>query len=227
MSRHLDNFLDALARGRRPRRRRALDGDAMRIAATAAAVRAARSEAATPTPEFVDGLASRLRDVAASEGLDHPAHDRRRFLAAAAFAGAAALGGAGIERLLTGARASDPTPESRSAAALVPDAGSWQRVAALEVVRTQEVVRFEQSGVTGYVLLTETGVAALSAVCTHLGCLLAFKAADRRLHCPCHASTAFGLDGSVSTSVYQLAALPRLGARINGLDVEVLLPKNT
>jgi Rieske Fe-S protein len=220
VNRHLEEFLDALVRGRRPRARHGLDGDDIRVAAAAAALRAARPDATTPTPEFVDHLAGRLRAEVVAQARGRQATDRRRFLAvAASVAGAAAIGGAGSDRLLTAEQNGTAAP-----ATLVPDAGRWQPVATLDSVRTQEVVRFDQAGVNGFVVMSEAGVVAMSAVCTHLGCTLVFDSADRRLHCPCHTSTAFSLDGSLATSWYPLPALPRLQARINGPDVEVLLP---
>jgi Rieske Fe-S protein len=44
----------------------------------------------------------------------------------------------------------------------------------------------------------QTTVAALSAVCTHLGCTVDYDAVNQQLDCPCHASV-FALDGSVLT----------------------------
>jgi Rieske Fe-S protein len=41
-----------------------------------------------------------------------------------------------------------------------------------------------------------TTVAALSAVCTHLGCIVAYNADAQQLDCPCHQSQ-FALDGTV------------------------------
>lgn len=42
----------------------------------------------------------------------------------------------------------------------------------------------------------EKGFAAVSAVCTHLGCTVQYFNSDRRFHCPCHGSV-FAADGKV------------------------------
>ncbi len=42
----------------------------------------------------------------------------------------------------------------------------------------------------------EGGLHAVSAVCTHMGCLVAFNNAERTWECPCHGSR-FGIDGTV------------------------------
>jgi Rieske Fe-S protein len=39
-------------------------------------------------------------------------------------------------------------------------------------------------------------VHALSSVCTHLGCVVSFNAAEKSWDCPCHGSR-FGVDGNV------------------------------
>ncbi len=46
------------------------------------------------------------------------------------------------------------------------------------------------------VIRTDKGFVAMSAVCTHLGCLVEFDSVKRGIHCPCHAAT-FDLDGKV------------------------------
>lgn len=43
---------------------------------------------------------------------------------------------------------------------------------------------------------TATGFVALSAVCTHAGCLVGYDAAAKRIHCPCHDGF-FDLSGNV------------------------------
>ncbi|MDM8548576.1 Rieske 2Fe-2S domain-containing protein [Desulfobacterales bacterium HSG2] len=45
-----------------------------------------------------------------------------------------------------------------------------------------------------YLIGVKSGLLALSARCPHLGCQLAYNAADRRFQCPCHGSQ-FSLKG--------------------------------
>jgi len=60
---------------------------------------------------------------------------------------------------------------------------------------TDGVVRFNREK-KAYVIGGPTGVYALSAVCTHLGCITRFKSDERVIACPCHGSR-FDLDGGV------------------------------
>ena len=58
------------------------------------------------------------------------------------------------------------------------------------------VVRFNKEK-KAYVIGTSGGVYALSAVCTHLGCITRFKSDERAIACPCHGSR-FDLEGNVT-----------------------------
>jgi len=60
---------------------------------------------------------------------------------------------------------------------------------------TDGVVRFNKEK-KAYVVGTSAGVYALSAVCTHLGCITRFKSDERVIACPCHGSR-FDLEGNV------------------------------
>ncbi len=57
------------------------------------------------------------------------------------------------------------------------------------------VVRFQKEK-KAYVIGKSGGVYALSAVCTHLGCITRFKSDERVIACPCHGSR-FDLEGNV------------------------------
>lgn len=48
-----------------------------------------------------------------------------------------------------------------------------------------------------YVVHAEEGFIAMSAVCTHLGCMTRYEEADKRLVCPCHGSV-FSTSGVVT-----------------------------
>jgi cytochrome b6-f complex iron-sulfur subunit len=52
-------------------------------------------------------------------------------------------------------------------------------------------------GKPAVVIKTDKGFVALSAVCTHLGCLVEFDSGKKAIQCPCHAAT-FDLEGHVT-----------------------------
>jgi cytochrome b6-f complex iron-sulfur subunit len=60
---------------------------------------------------------------------------------------------------------------------------------------TDGVVRFNKEK-KAYVIGAPGGVYALSAVCTHLGCITRFRSDERVIACPCHGSR-FDLEGNV------------------------------
>jgi cytochrome b6-f complex iron-sulfur subunit len=57
------------------------------------------------------------------------------------------------------------------------------------------VVRFNKDK-KAYVIGASNGVYALSAVCTHLGCIARYKSDEKVIACPCHGSR-FDLEGNV------------------------------
>lgn len=57
------------------------------------------------------------------------------------------------------------------------------------------VVRFNKEK-RAYVIGTSNGVYALSAVCTHLGCITRYRSDEKVIACPCHGSR-FDLEGNV------------------------------
>lgn len=93
---------------------------------------------------------------------------------------------------------------------------------------TGYVVRSEKaSGNTerGYTKTSQGEIIAMSAACTHKGCIVAWSNADRRFHCPCHGGL-FQEDGGIDTSSSSLylSPLPRLEVRVENGQIYVRMP---
>ncbi len=118
-----------------------------------------------------------------------------------------------------GERLGEPGAGDRN---LVPDGASWVDVAAVADLPDGTARRFSTAAFEGVLVNRGGNVEALSAACTHLGCILRVNAADRRLECPCHRA-AFGFDGSLLYKVLpqQLPPLPRMMARVREGRIEV------
>ena len=112
-----------------------------------------------------------------------PMPPRRDFLASAAYwscAGAMSFAAIGVARM--------PTP------GVLPGPSSAVKIGLPgEFPVGADPVRV--SGQNLFILRDESGFAALSAVCTHLGCVVA--ASTEGFECPCHGSR-FGPDGRVT-----------------------------
>lgn len=125
--------------------------------------------------------------------------DRRQFLKwlSGGFLSLWALGGAGA----LAAYLKAPERNEASAERMVS-------VGRLEELRVGEA-RLIQHGITPfYVLrLDATRVVALSAVCSHMRCILTFDRERKGLRCPCHDGR-FDLNGNVVSGLPQ-RALPR------------------
>jgi nitrite reductase/ring-hydroxylating ferredoxin subunit len=96
-------------------------------------------------------------------------------------------------------------------------------VAAADAVPVGGAARFSTGKVEGVVVNRGGGdFLALSAVCTHLGCILQLDQAAGRLDCPCHRA-AFGLAGEVlfHQLLQPLPPLPRIPVRVRDGHVEV------
>jgi nitrite reductase/ring-hydroxylating ferredoxin subunit len=105
---------------------------------------------------------------------------------------------------------------------LVPAGASWRPVTTVAELERRPVVRFSAGSVTGFVIRNSAGVLAMSAVCTHQGCILEPSVDLSRLDCPCH-NQSFALNGVALAGDYYLAPLPTLRSRVNGEAVEVFV----
>jgi len=117
---------------------------------------------------------------------------------------------------------------------LVPDSipTTWYPVTTLAALGNN-AVPFTSEGVVGYVIRdTTTGdaengqVIAMSAACTHMGCIVKWQNSDRKFHCPCHGGlfTASGGVGAGAAPVRYLRSLPRLQTKVENGKVYVEVP---
>ena len=209
-------FVDDLLKGRRPRRfgAHADDADALRAAAALAAARPGADE---PNAIFAERLRRELAE--AVERARRPSASRRRLLGRLGLPAAAALVGAAVA---TGIReAAERLVPEAPPGVLVPRGTSarWMPVASLASLIPGQPLRFTAGAVPGFLVQGPNEIQAISAICTHMGCLLDPSVDGERLDCPCHGAS-FALDGSPLNAEYT-RPLPRLRVRVSGDMVEV------
>jgi cytochrome b6-f complex iron-sulfur subunit len=220
-AREVRGFVEDLLRGRRTRGFRPDDDEAAQMRA-AIELRAARAGSGAASEEFVADLRRRLATDIDEPGEVVPLRSgRRRVLQFGSVAAAAVAVGAIADHVAVSAS----RPAEVAQGPLVPNNGTWTRVAASAEVPDGTVRGFEVDGITGFVRRDGGQVAAVSGVCTHQGCTLRLDAPARELRCPCHA-TAFAVNGALVS--HQLPtpprALPALSVRETDGTIEVLAP---
>ncbi len=245
----LEHFIEELQAGHTAHPPTELTLDKARIYRMAALFRSASPDEVTPRPEFAAELQARLEQelqqppktrhfpFISKKPQTKPRVSRRALLAGGAAAVAASLTlGAGIEHMVEqatqpvigGLVQSWPTP-------IVPaDAAStWFPVATLAEIG-DSAIRFATDSIIGYVVrndgdngesLKEGPVIAMSAACTHMGCIVQWQDSDNKFHCPCHGGlfTEYGKPVN-SSPIRYLTSLPRLDTKIENGKVYVRVP---
>lgn len=118
---------------------------------------------------------------------------------------------------------------------LVPaGTGMWHYVGTLAEIRGN-MKPFVTDTIVGYVTLSDgdegeqkNEIVAMSAACTHMGCIVQWQEADQQFHCPCHDGvfTEYGKP-SPSGKMRYLAALPRMQTMLgDNNEVYVYVPKS-
>lgn len=148
--------------------------------------------------------------------LDDRERTRREFLATL---GAATIGMAGLGTGVTAVRFMWPE--------VLFEAPTRFRVGRPEDIAVGTLVVLPEQRV--YLMRAAAGFFAMTAVCTHLGCLTRYEAENSVIFCPCHGSR-FAPDGAVVNGPAP-RPLPRLALTLeNGVlvvDTAVTVPRDT
>src|SRR4029077_16527970 len=204
-------FVDDQLHGRRPRRFAASKEEAEAMTAAAGLV-AGREGADIPDQAALDRLHRKINAALnQSPGLDLRA-TRRTWLRPLGTAAAAVVVGVALDEVAT----NQPQAGTGGGAApvLMPDNGTWRRVAAVTELPAGHAMPVTTGSVDAVVVNDGGNISAVSGICTHLGCKLQPDDANRKLNCPCH-MTAFSWSGKVL--YYKLksepATLPQIPVR--------------
>ena len=201
----LDQFIDTLLEGGRPAPDGMVDDEAPLAHLAAELAAAGDPSRGQPDPAFVEQLRLRMRDADAGitsvQGWSLPAEaqlrrvrlTRRDLLRVGLGAAAGLAAGAGAISIL---RPSGPAPLTGNGRPLVRD-GEWVAVARLADLPPGAAVRFSTVAFDGYVVNDAGTIRALSSVCTHMGCTLAYREEWQDLRCPCHGAS-FNLSGELA-----------------------------
>ncbi len=214
--------------------------------------RAASPEASEPRPEFAEALRARLEQElqqptvalppsGKQEKQKQPSRfSRRRALFAGGAAVAASLAiGVGIDRVIEQS-GTNGTKGNTSSTLNTPLIGAGIPTILHPVTTVAKLgsgaVPFSANGVVGYVIRDTSEpnneeIIAMSAACTHMGCIVNWENNNRKFYCPCHGGT-FTEYGDVDTSSgswgsLYLRSLPRLNTKVENGTIYVEVPAPT
>ena len=238
-----ERHLERLQQEKRPRRPRRMTPGQAKAYQMAALFRAAAPGAAEPDPAFAARLEAQLEGNLKGRGrwvrslLPAPRSNsisRRSLLAgslsaAAGLAAGAVLGGV-MEQKLSNAQQVNAWPVP-----LVGLGKDWMAIGTAADIAPGQMFQFRTETLIGYVFhndeapdiedgQSEPEWIAMSAACTHMGCIVAWNSQDRKLHCPCHAGafTRYGTP-AVGSQNY-LRSLPRMPVQVREGQVWVQVP---
>jgi cytochrome b6-f complex iron-sulfur subunit len=86
------------------------------------------------------------------------------------------------------------------------------------------VLAFTAGAIIGHVLNEDGNLRALSAICTHMGCIVGWNGATRQFDCPCHGAN-FDTDGVIQPTPeypYRPPPLIRIPVKVENGEVLVL-----
>jgi Rieske Fe-S protein len=231
----LEQFITTLQAGQAVRPPQELTPTQARVYKMARLFHTATPEANEPRPEFAAHLQERLEkelhlppDRRQSPPLRIRRVSRRMLLAGGATAAASVAVGAGLDHVLE-----QQTPSGEVQVSGPPM--NWFFVTTVSELGNQ-AIQFKSESLIGYVVRSdgtngdpsEKGqLIAMSAACTHKGCIVQWSGADRKFHCPCHDGLFTedgGTDAGAASALLYLDPLPRLDVKVEGEKIYVRMP---
>ena len=216
----LDRHVEDLLQDRKPERASLGNEDALRARQAAAMLRAARPGTSLPSGDFLRRMQNSIEEWVRPES--GPAVPRRDLSRRSLLLGGAGGLAAGLIAAVTGQRLLQPRRNLNIELPLVTN-GTWRNVVAMQSLPDGVPTRFSSGALEGYLLRTGQDVRGLSAVCTHMGCLLNWSTFRSQFECPCHGAT-FDLSGQSSgdySDPSELRPLPVLRVRVLKGTVQV------
>lgn len=216
----LDKYVEDLLQDRKPERTSLGSEDALRARQAAAMLRAARPGASLPSGDFLRRMQDSIEAWVRPES--RPAAPRRDLSRRSLLLGGAGGLAAGLIAAVGGQRLLQPRRNLNAELPLVTN-GTWRDVVAMQSLPDGVPTRFSNGALEGYLLRTGQDVRGLSAVCTHMGCLLNWSTFRSEFECPCHGAT-FDLNGQPSGDYSDpsvLRSLPVLRVRVLEGTVQV------
>jgi nitrite reductase/ring-hydroxylating ferredoxin subunit len=207
ISDRIDRLVEDLLRGRRLRlgAAEAAEREAVMAAAELAAAREGY-------PRMSSAFRRRLM-AALTGGADPGRVSRRTALGVVAGLAAGVVGAAALGRL----PAAKPGPASQTptvaGGVMKGGGGRWIEVAAMSQLSETAPTRIVAGDVVAYLFRDGTTVSGVSAICTHLPCVLDWHAGDQLLVCPCH-PVKFHPSGISTAENYSVESLPRLHIKV-------------
>jgi cytochrome b6-f complex iron-sulfur subunit len=239
-------YLDSLSEGERPSPDDVADDEALMARLAAELTAAGLPEEPAPDPAFVEQLRLRMREadhgIATVSSLPILGVGRvrlsRRDLLRTGIGAAIGLAAGGAAVAILGRNTRDAFVDPGRS--LAPG-GEWTAVARLADLPVGSVTRFSTAAFDGFLVNDEGQIRALSSVCTHMGCTLAYRPAWRDLRCPCHGASfdlyghlanggdrwtaGSGYKGDVQAYPIQLPPLVRPQVKVEGGAILVLTPR--
>ncbi len=252
----LEHYIEELQAGRVAHPPAELTPSQASIYRMAALFRSSSPEANEPRPEFAAELRARLEQELQQPPKDESLSDlgkkpqiadrrreskkprgisRRALLTGGAAVAASLAIGAGVDRAIERTRPPQPQAQKPPIGNIVGKgvATTWHKVTTLANLGNS-AVRFAADTIVGYVIRDDGDdgdpdkgkIIAMSAACTHMGCIVQWQDSDRKFHCPCHGGlfTEYGKVDVAASPIRYLRALPRLNTKVENGNVYVEVP---